>query len=263
MLEQVIAAKALIPRRLTFNVLGVRVDGVQIPDVVAQMDHWISEQKKGRFIAVTGMHGVMEAQRDPALKNILNAADLVVSDGMPLVWLGRWRGIAMRRRVYGPELMEAFCRETGPRYRHFLYGGAPGVPELLAQVLQQRFETHIVGTFSPPFGSLTAEKAEEIRALIRAAAPDVLWVGLSTPKQERFMFEVREKLEVPVMLGVGAAFDFHTGRVKQAPSWMQEHGLEWFFRLYQEPRRLWRRYLLLGPRFVWNVAIELMGWKKF
>lgn len=263
MLEQATARNSLTQTRSTFQVLGVRVDAVQIPEVVAEMERWISERKNSHFIAVTGMHGVMEAQRDHVLKNILNSADLAVSDGMPLVWLGRWHGQAMRRRVYGPELMEAFCCETGPRYRHFFYGGAPGVPEQLSRVLRDRFDIQVVGTFSPPFGPLTPEKAEEIRGMIRSSAPDVLWVGLSTPKQERFMFDLREKLAVPVMLGVGAAFDFHTGRVKQAPYWMREHGLEWLFRLYQEPRRLWRRYLILGPRFVWNVLLELMCWKKF
>ena len=257
------AAEDLTRGWSTFKVLGVRVDAVQIPDVVAQMEQWIKERKNSHFITITGMHGIMEAQHDPALKNILDAADLVVSDGMPLVWLGRWNGYAMRRRVYGPELMEAFCCETGPRHRHFLYGGAPGVAERLANVLRERFESHIVGTFSPPFGSLTREKAQEIKSLIRASAPDVLWVGLSTPKQECFMFDFQESLRVPVMIGVGAAFDFHTGRVKQAPSWMRERGLEWSFRLYQEPRRLWRRYLFFGPQFVWNVLLELLGWKKF
>jgi len=258
-----VTAEDLTRARSAFKVLGVRVDTVQIPDVVAHMERWVGERTACHFIAVTGMHGVMEAQRDSTLKKILNTADLVVADGMPLVWLGRWHGYAMRRRVYGPELMEAFCRETGPRFRHFLYGGAPGVPERLAQVLRQRFETRVVGTFSPPFHSLTQEKAEEVRALVHASAPDLLWVGLSTPKQERFMFEFRESVRVPVMLGVGAAFDFHTGRVRQAPRWMREHGLEWVFRLYQEPQRLWRRYILFGPPFVWNVSLELLGWKKF
>lgn len=263
MLEQVITAQDLTEARSSFHVLGVRVDALQIPDVVMQMERWISERKDTHFIAVTGMHGVMEAQGDPALKNILNAADLVVSDGMPLVWLGRWHGFAMPRRVYGPELMEAFCRATGSRYRHFLYGGGPGVAQRLAQVLRQRFASRVVGTFSPPFHPLTAEQAEEVRQLIHTSSADVLWVGLSTPKQERFMFDFRKSLDVPVMLGVGAAFDFHTGRARQAPRWMREHGLEWLFRLYQEPRRLWRRYLLFGPQFAWHVSLELLGWKKF
>lgn len=230
---------------------------------MAQMEEWIRDQRGSHFIAVTGMHGVSEACRDPELRHILNSADLLVPDGMPLVWLGRLRGFALRRRVYGPELMETFCRETGRRYRHFLYGGMPGVPETLAAALKGRYGVRVVGTYSPPFRPLTQEEAEQVAGVIHKAAPDVLWAGLSTPKQERWMFEHRNTLPVPVMVGVGAAFDFNTGRVRQAPSWMREHGLEWLFRLSQEPRRLWRRYLVLGPQFVWNVLLELFGLKKF
>lgn len=243
--------------------LGVRVHAVQIGDAIVLMDRWVRTRKKPRFVAVTGMHGVMEAQHSAEFKSLLNEADLVVADGMPLVWLGRWRGHAMRRRVYGPELMEAFCQWTGPRYRHFFYGGAEGVPERLARTLQRRYRIRIAGTFSPPFHPLTPEERREIIARIRAASPDVLWVGLSTPKQERWMREHRESADVPLMIGVGAAFDFATGRTRQAPVWMREHGLEWLFRLASEPRRLWRRYLVYGSGFVWNVCLELLHAKTF
>ncbi len=251
--------------RPAFRVLGVRLNAVQIPVVVAQMEHWIEERGGGRFVAVTGMHGVTEAHDDPAFKAILNAADLVVPDGMPLVWIGRRQGHALRRRVYGPELMLAFCHATtGRGYSHFFYGGAPGVVEQLAKTLQARFpELSVVGTYSPPFRTLTSEEDEQIVAMIRRAGPDVLWVGLSTPKQERWMYEHRDRLDVPIMVGVGAAFDINSGRVKQAPVWMREHGLEWFFRLVQEPKRLWRRYLIYGSRFVFYVSLELFGLKKF
>jgi N-acetylglucosaminyldiphosphoundecaprenol N-acetyl-beta-D-mannosaminyltransferase len=247
----------------TFKVLGVRVHAVQIPDVVAQMGRWISGRDGCHFIAVTGMHGVSEAQRDPYFKRILNEADLVVPDGMPLVWLGRRHGFPLRRRVYGPELMETFCGSTGSRHRHFLYGGLPGVPELLAGALQQRYGINVVGEYSPPFRALTPEEDEEIVNRIHASNPDVLWIGLSTPKQERWMYEHRARLRVPVVVGVGAAFDLNSGRAKQAPTWMQEHGLEWSYRLVQEPRRLWRRYLLNGPRFVLSVASELLSLRRY
>lgn len=252
-------------RPLCFGVLGVRVDAVQIPDVIARMEHWIEERGGGRFVAVTGMHGVVEAQHDSTFKNVLNAADLVVPDGMPLVWLGRLRGQSLQRRVYGPELMLAFCQASAPRgYRHFFFGGAPGVPEQLADVFRQRFPGfRVVGTYSPPFRPLTPQENEEITGRIREAAPDILWVGLSTPKQEQWMYEHRERLSVPVLVGVGAAFDFHTGRVRQAPAWMREHGLEWLFRLIQEPRRLWRRYIIYGAKFSWWVTLELLGLKRF
>lgn len=246
-----------------FAVLGVRVDAVQIPDVVAQMERWISERNGCRFIAVTGMHGVTEAQHNPSFKQILNAADLVVPDGMPLVWLGRSRGYPLKRRVYGPELMQTFCCTTGSKYRHFFYGGMPGVPVLLAETLRKKFEIHAVGTYSPPFRALSKEEDAQILALIHAAKPDVLWIGLSTPKQEQWMYEHRSELRVPVVVGAGAAFDLNTGRVRQAPAWMREHGLECLFRLLQEPRRLWRRYLIYGSQFVWYVASELLSLRSF
>jgi len=230
--------------------------------VIEQMQRWISERNGCHFIAVTGMHGVTEAQHDDFFKRILNSADLVVPDGMPLVWLGRWHGHPLERRVYGPELMQTFCRETGPTCRHFLYGGMPGVPGLLGRVLRERYGINVVGEYSPPFRALSEEEDEEIMEQIRAAKPDVLWIGLSTPKQERWMYEHRPKLRVPVVVGVGAAFDLNSGRTGQAPSWMREHGLEWLFRLVQEPRRLWRRYLMYGSEFVWSVGAELLGFRK-
>lgn len=254
----------MLPRSSkSFKVMGVRVHAVQIPDVVEQMERWIARRDACHFIAVTGMHGVSESQRDLNFKRILNEADLVVPDGMPLVWLGKRHGHPLRRRVYGPELMQTFCRETGLRYRHFLYGGMSGVPELLSSVLKDHFGTNVVGEYSPPFRALTPQEDREIIDRIHTAKPDVLWVGLSTPKQERWMHEHRLKLRVPVLVGVGAAFDMNSGRAKQAPAWMQENGLEWSFRLFQEPRRLWRRYLINGSQFVFGVASELLSLRKY
>ncbi len=241
-----------------FTVLGVRVNAVQIPDVVALMERWIHERNAYHFIAVTGMHGVTEAQHEPYFKQVLNSADLVVPDGMPLVWLGRRQGCALQRRVYGPELMQTFSRTTGSKYRHFFYGGVPGVATVLGQILLKDFGIDVAGTYSPPFRTLSKEEEEEILARINTAKPDVLWIGLSTPKQERWMYEHRSKLQVPVAVGVGAAFDLNSGRIPQAPQWMREHGLEWSFRLWHEPQRLWRRYLIYGSEFLWSVAWELL-----
>jgi N-acetylglucosaminyldiphosphoundecaprenol N-acetyl-beta-D-mannosaminyltransferase len=255
--------KSKIEDPKSFQVLGVRVDAVQIPDVIELMERWIAAGSACHCIAFTGMHGIGETQSDPSFKQILNSADLVVADGMPLVWLGRRHGYAMRRRVYGPELMETFCRKTGPLYQHYFYGGRPGVADRLADILKQRYGVRTVGTYSAPFRPLTEEEKVEVDRRIQAAAPDVVWIGMSTPKQERWMYEHRRRLSVPLMAGVGAAFDFVAGTVKQAPAWMQENGLEWFFRLVQEPHRLWRRYLVIGSKFVWNVSLELSGWKQF
>jgi N-acetylglucosaminyldiphosphoundecaprenol N-acetyl-beta-D-mannosaminyltransferase len=248
---------------LVFTVLGVRVNAVQIPDVVTQMERWISERNRCHFIAVTGMHGVTEAQHDPCFKQVLNSADLVVPDGMPLVWLGRRHGYDLQRRVYGPELMQTFCHVTGSKYRHFFYGGMIGVPGRLAGRLASQFGINVVGTYSPPFRTLSTEEDEEILAMIHGARPDVLWIGLSTPKQEHWMYVHRPKLRVPVIIGVGAAFDINSGRAKQAPNWMREHGLECLFRLLQEPRRLWRRYLVYGSEFAWSVTLELLSLRRF
>ena len=246
----------------TFTVLGVRVNAIQIPDVVEQMERWICDRQGYHFIAVTGMHGVTEAQHEPSFKQILNSADLVVPDGMPLVWLGRRQGYSIERRVYGPELMQTFCSVTGSKYRHFFYGGKPGVPTLLAEILQKNFGIDVVGICSPPFRTLSKEEDEEMTAQINVARPDVLWIGLSTPKQERWMHEHRTKLQVPIAVGVGAAFDLNSGRTKQAPQWMREHGLEWSFRLWLEPRRLWRRYVIYGSEFVRKVVWEILSSRR-
>jgi N-acetylglucosaminyldiphosphoundecaprenol N-acetyl-beta-D-mannosaminyltransferase len=245
----------------TFEVLGVKVSSMQIPDVVAQMERWIHERNSCRYIAVTGMHGVTEAQHDPHFMHILNSADLVVADGMPLVWLGKLRGHAMQRRVYGPELMSAFCAHGAARgVRHFLYGGNPGVADRLAAVLKTHFPgLQIAGTCSPPFRSLTDEEDDAHVTTINESRADVVWVSLSEIKQDTWMFEHRDRLHAPVLVGIGAAFDFHTGIKRQAPRWMRESGFEWLYRLLQEPRRLWRRYLVYGSEFVCRVALEQLG----
>jgi N-acetylglucosaminyldiphosphoundecaprenol N-acetyl-beta-D-mannosaminyltransferase len=244
----------------SFHILGVRVDAVQIPDAVAHLRSWIdSRPSVSRFVAVTGMHGIAESRKSDNFKEILNAADLVVPDGMPLVWLGRTKGFELRRRVTGSELMDNFCRESGGTYRHFFYGGAQGVAEELAHVMQKKYGIVVAGTYTPPFRPLTEKEEKDFVSRVDDASPDILWVGLGTPKQERWMYEHSSTLKVPVMLGVGAAFDMNTGRLRRAPEWMREHGLEWFFRLLCEPRRLWRRYLITIPKAAWFVCMELIN----
>jgi N-acetylglucosaminyldiphosphoundecaprenol N-acetyl-beta-D-mannosaminyltransferase len=248
----------------TYSLLGVRVNAVQIPDTIARMEEWIARRETCRFVAVTDMHSLMEGQHDGVFKGMLMGADLVVPDGFPLVWLGRRKGFALRSRVCGPELMAAFCERTACKeYRHFFYGGAQGVAEDLAARFTARFPGLIVaGTYCPPFRALTPEEDCEAVAVIERSRADVVWVGLGAPKQERWMFEHRERLSVPVLIGVGAAFDFHTGRVPRAPGWMRDRGFEWLFRLVMEPRRLWKRYVVYGSEFILLVALESMGLKK-
>jgi N-acetylglucosaminyldiphosphoundecaprenol N-acetyl-beta-D-mannosaminyltransferase len=234
-----------------FDVLGVGVSAVDMASAVAQIATWI-ERGERHYVCVTGVHGVMESQRDPDLRRIHNQSGLTTPDGMPMVWAGHWAGLPDVRRVYGPDLMLSLCEVAAQRrWSSYFYGGAPGVPELLAERLQARFPAMAVaGWYSPPFRPRSeAEDAEEVERINRAA-PHILWVGLSTPKQERWMADHIDRLHVAAVLGVGAAFDIHAGVLRQAPRWMQDRGLEWLFRLAVEPRRLWRRYLRNNPRFV-------------
>jgi N-acetylglucosaminyldiphosphoundecaprenol N-acetyl-beta-D-mannosaminyltransferase len=242
------------------NVLGVRVSAINMEIAVRTIEDWIV-RREAHYVCVTGVHGVMECYRDKSLRYIHNAAGLVTPDGMPLVWLSRLMGFRHVERVYGPDLMLTVCdRSAKQGYRQFFYGGASGVPEKLATRLQSRFPgLQICGIYSPPFRPLSPAEDKAVVEHINAANPDVLWVGMSTPKQERWMAEHVRRLSSPVLIGVGAAFDFHAGLKKQAPRWIQRGGLEWLFRLLMEPRRLWRRYLLNNPKFLWLVLLQALG----
>jgi N-acetylglucosaminyldiphosphoundecaprenol N-acetyl-beta-D-mannosaminyltransferase len=250
-----------LPPAPSVDVLGVRVNVLDMETTLDILDRWITEGHR-EYVCVTGVHGVMESRRDEGLRQIHNRAGLVTPDGMPLVWWARSRGWREARRVYGPDLLLACCeRSITTGYRHFFYGGGDGVADLLAGRLARRFPgLCVAGTYTPPFRALTPAEDEEVVARINAAAPDVLWVGLSTPKQEAWMAEHVGRLDVPVLIGVGAAFDFHAGLKPQAPRWMQHGGLEWLFRLGTEPRRLWKRYLMNNPAFVWLALQEL--WRE-
>jgi N-acetylglucosaminyldiphosphoundecaprenol N-acetyl-beta-D-mannosaminyltransferase len=211
-------------------------------------------------VCVTGVHGVMEAQTDSKLKAILNSSLLTVPDGMPTVWVGRLAGFKNMKRVFGPDLMLELCSRSVHRgYTHFLYGGAPNVAEELKTVLISKFPgIKIVGTHTPPFRPLDDKEFAQLKRQIAELQPDLFWVGLSTPKQERFMASYIDQLDVKIMIGVGAAFDIHTGRLRDAPEWVKLSGLQWLHRLIQEPKRLWKRYLLNNPRFVWLMICQLL-----
>jgi N-acetylglucosaminyldiphosphoundecaprenol N-acetyl-beta-D-mannosaminyltransferase len=242
-----------------FKVLGVRVDAVQMSGAVERLRSWIDQYRSvTHYVAVTGMHGIAESRQDHKFRTILNTAGMVVPDGMPLVWLGRIKGFSLRHRVCGSELMDRFCQETGSAYRHFFFGGGQGIAEQLADELHKKHGIVVAGTYTPPFRTLTDDEESELASIVQQASPDVFWVGLSTPKQEKWMYEHCQKLNVPVMLGVGAAFDMNSGNLERAPEWMRENGLEWLFRLGSEPRRLWKRYLITIPQAVWFVCTELL-----
>jgi N-acetylglucosaminyldiphosphoundecaprenol N-acetyl-beta-D-mannosaminyltransferase len=242
------------------NILGIGVSAINMEMALHTIEDWIGCGEP-HYICVTGVHGVMESQHDEALRGIHNAAGMVTPDGMPLVWLSRLMGFRHVERVYGPDLMLAVCQRSAEQgYRQFFYGGGPGVAEKLVCQLQMRFPALQVADFySPPFRALSPEEDEAVVDRINAARADILWVGISTPKQERWMADHVGRLNAPVLIGVGAAFDFHAGLKKQAPRWMQKNGLEWLFRLAQEPRRLWRRYLINNPRFLWLVMLQALG----
>lgn len=241
------------------NVLGVGVSAITMEMAVDTIEEWIV-RREPNYVCVTGVHGIMECQRDEALRGIHNAAGLVTPDGMPLVWLSRRMGFRHVERVYGPDLMLAVCKRSAKQgYRQFFYGGGPGVVEKLKDRLNLRFPgLQIADSYSPPFRELTPEEDKLLVERINAAKADIVWVGISTPKQERWMAGHLGQLTAPVLIGVGAAFDFHAGLKRQAPRWMQKNGLEWLFRLATEPRRLWRRYLINNPWFMWLVLLQVL-----
>ena len=249
----------------SFQVLGARVHLVQMPDALMLVERWIQSRDKCRYIVATGMHGVMEAQRHRDFMAIVNSADLFVPDGISLIWLARIRGHPLKKRVTASDLMLNFlelAEEKG--YKSFFYGETEETLRLLTLKLEDRFpQLKIVGVQSPPFRQLTeAEEAQELKKINESGA-DVVWVGLGLPKQERWMFEHRNKLNVPVVVGVGATFKFLAGQVRQAPSWVGDHGLEWLWRFFHEPRRLWHRVLIDGPNFAFQIVLDMSGLKKY
>jgi N-acetylglucosaminyldiphosphoundecaprenol N-acetyl-beta-D-mannosaminyltransferase len=228
--------------------------------VASLFEEQIRRQMKG-YVCLAGVHGIMEAQRDVGLKSIFAKAVLVAPDGMPTVWMGRAQGFRSIRRIFGPDLMIDIIGR--PEFRsaiHFFCGGAPGVAERLRVEMLRRFPwLRIAGTYSPPFRPMTAMEERELIATLSVLQPDIIWVGLSTPKQERFMARYLPLLDTKLMVGVGAAFLFHTGAIRDSPDWVKRTGLQWLHRLVQEPRRLWKRYLLNNPRFLLMALLQTTG----
>jgi N-acetylglucosaminyldiphosphoundecaprenol N-acetyl-beta-D-mannosaminyltransferase len=209
------------------------------------------------YLCVAAVHTVMESREDEALREAVDRAAFTVPDGQPLAWALRKLGHDIDARVYGPELMERACaRAAGSGRRFYLYGGRDeqALTLLAANLLDRHPQLQLAGGYSPPHRELADAELDEVAARINAAAPDVVWVGIGVPKQEKWMATMRDRLDAPVLIGVGAAFDFHAGLVPQAPAWMQRRGLEWLFRLMQEPGRLWKRYARHNPRFVAGFA---------
>ena len=257
-LEQIISAdlaEAAEPPPVA-EVLGVPLALTDYERTMEWMDARVATREKG-YVCVAAVHTVMVCQEDPELQAAVEGASLVVPDGQPLVWAMNAMGHHLPTRVYGPELMDRYCaRSTETGTRMFLYGGRnQGALVQLALNLRRRYPgVKIVGGYSPPYRPLTEEEEDAVAAEINRSQADVVWVGIGVPKQEKWMAAMRDRLDAPVLVGVGAAFDFHAGLIPQAPDWMQHSGLEWAYRLAHEPKRLWKRYAKYNPMFVAGFA---------
>jgi len=243
----------------TRELLGIPIAMTDYEQSMDVMDGMIARGERG-WVCAVAVHAVMVAQGDPEMRRALVNSALTVPDGMPLVWAANLLGEDLPNRVYGPELMSRYsdrCAERG--HRVWLYGGRDqgSLVQLALSMRQRHPGIKIVGGYSPPFREQSREEEDEIARQINKQKPDVLWVGIGVPKQEKWMARMRDRLEVPVMCGVGAAFDFHAGRISQAPRWMQERGLEWTYRIVQEPRRLLPRYLYYTPLFLAAFARQI------
>ncbi len=253
--------KSSIP---SVEILGNRVHMVQIPEVLEIMSYWIEkEREKTHWIVVTGMHGIMEAHQNKKFKEMLNSADLWVPDSISVVWIARYLGVPLKKRVAGPDLMWEFMKLSNQKgYKNFFYGDTLKTLQSLKNKLFKTFPSLKISYFSPPFRVLTDEEEEKNIEMINQNKPDVLWVGLGLPKQENWIFKHRSKLKVPVVIGIGAAFKLLSGEVKRAPTWVGNLGLEWLWRFFQEPRKLWRRVLLGIPGFILLVLFDLIKNKE-
>lgn len=246
------------------NVLGIGVHAVDMEEAVARIRLALEQDRKG-YICLAAVHGIMEARRSVEFRSILANAYLVAPDGMPTVWMGRLQGLTNMQRVSGPDLMlEIIGRKEFSGYRHFFCGGGPGVAEKLSDEMLRRFPwISIAGTYTPPFRSMTEEEGHELAEKVRLLQPDIIWVGLSSPKQDRFMSRYLPLLETKLMFGVGAAFLYHTGAIRDSPQWVKRAGLQWLHRLLQEPSRLWRRYAVNVPLFLFSAVLQVVGLKSY
>jgi N-acetylglucosaminyldiphosphoundecaprenol N-acetyl-beta-D-mannosaminyltransferase len=231
-----------------------------IQTIVKQLSDDVSIVDQTRCISATGAHGLVEAYKDGSFKSILQQFYWNLPDGMPLVWWGRLKGYPQMDRCYGPDFFdELIIATSGMEVAHFFCGGKPGVAEELKTIAELKWgNNNVTGTYSPPFSPMQEADWVELVSKINESKAQVVWIGLSTPKQEKFAFELSKRVKVKFIITVGAAFDFHTGRLMQAPRWMQRGGLEWFFRLLKEPRRLWKRYIEIVPKFAMLAGVDLI-----
>jgi N-acetylglucosaminyldiphosphoundecaprenol N-acetyl-beta-D-mannosaminyltransferase len=235
-------------------ILDIPVDAQTLDEAVKTLADWAAQPHK-RYVSTCPVYTLMIARENPRMRLALEHADMVTADGMPLVWLQRRLGYSQAERVYGPDVVRALCQKTADgEIRHFFWGGLPGVAEQLVQQLQRTSPgLQIAGFYSPPVEEISDTPNPAVIESLNNANAHIIWVGLGSPKQDLWMSLYRPVLDAPLLIGVGAAFDFIAATKSQAPQWMQRRGLEWLFRLSREPGRLWRRYLIYNSRFIWSV----------
>lgn len=245
------------------NILGIGIDALDMEGALAQIAARLEHGPKG-YVCAVSVHGILESLRSSAVADALDNASLRLPDGAPTVWMGRLQGQVRMDHVTGPSIMRAvFSRPEFAGYRHFLYGGKPGVAEVLAATLRANSaHVTIAGCYTPPFRELTESEEADLVERVRHARPDMIWVGISTPRQDLFMRRMSARLDTRLMFGVGAAFDFLTGRVRSCPYWIKRAGLNWLHRLAQDPRRLWRRNVA-NTAFLWHAALQLSGLREY
>lgn len=258
------SSKITGPRVEAVNILGVKVSAIDMSMAIEMIDHWI-KNRESNYVCVRDVHGVIACQDDDSFRRIHAEAGMVTPDGMPLVWMSHLLGYRKVDRVSGADLMAAACEQSVAKgHSHYLLGGMPGIADQLSTKLAERYPgIRIAGTHCPPYRDPSDAEDRRIVETINQAEADIVWVGLGSPKQERWMAEHVGRIDAPVMLGVGAAFDFLNGTIDRAPYWMQRSGLEWLYRLIKEPRRLWRRYILTTPRFIPLALMQITGARKF
>jgi N-acetylglucosaminyldiphosphoundecaprenol N-acetyl-beta-D-mannosaminyltransferase len=245
------------------NVLGVQVDAFNMESALAAIERHLLSGRKG-YVCAVGVHGILEALKNVELERTYSESTINIPDGAPSVWVGRLQGFRRMDHVTGPALMrELFAQATFSSCSHFFYGGKPGVAQELAERMRRWYPwTRIVGTYTPPFRDLNEQEKRELVAEINAFQPDIIWVGIGAPRQELWMHRMLPLLDTKLMFGVGAAFDFHTGRIREAPPWVKRAGFHWLHRLLQDPKRLWRRNVS-NTAFLWHIALQLTGARSY
>lgn len=249
--------------RTCAQILGVKVDAFNLESALQEIAARLRDGRKG-YVCAVGVHGILEALKSDDVADALAHAAICLPDGTPTVWVGRAQGWRQMDHVTGPDVMqEIFRRPEFARYTHYFYGGKPGVAGALAESLHARYpNARVVGTYTPPFRDLTRSEEEALIASINEHRPDIVWIGIGTPRQDVLMRRLLPHLDVRLMFGVGAAFDFLTGRVRLCPRWMKRAGLHWLHRLAQDPKRLWRRNLG-NTAFLWHIACQMTGWRSY